>query len=209
MKNLNVYKKRLITLIGFLLFAVPLYSQIKNTNSKTMKNHYFEFKSFLIVCVFILINNRFLAQNPIDLNELITPSTTSNSTNSLQQLSRGAVPTIYLKQGLESTTDPQNKAVRIITDIASINQLYQQNQLYKDVELILIQIENESDMNWSLNPNSLSQFENLQYIYISSSIPLCDPSNGNSNCEKEKIISFLSGELCSSITLVYSSEVSE
>jgi hypothetical protein len=174
-----------------------------------MKNHYFEFKSFLIVCVFILINNRFLAQNPIALNELISAPTTSNSTNSLQQLSRGAVPTIYLKQGLESTTDPQNKAVRIITDIASINQLYQQNQLYKDVELILIQIENESDLNWAFNANSLSQFENLKYLYISSSIALCEPSIENTNCEKEKINSFISGELSSSITLVYSSEVSE
>jgi hypothetical protein len=174
-----------------------------------MKNHYFEFKSFLIVCVFILINNRFLAQNPIDLNELITPSTTSNSTNSLQQLSRGVVPTMYLKLGAISNVDPQVEMIRVITDIASISELYNQNSQFKNIELILIQIENESDLNWKLNANYLNQFEKLKYLYISSSIALCEPSIGNTNCEKEKINSFLSGELSSSITLVYSSEVSE
>jgi hypothetical protein len=174
-----------------------------------MKNHYFEFKSFLIVCVFILINNRFLAQNPIDLNELITPSTTSNSTNSLQELSRGVVPTMYLKLGAISNVDPQVEMIRVITDIASISELYNQNSQFKNIELILIQIENESDLNWKLNANYLNQFEKLKYLYISSSIALCEPSIGNTNCEKEKINSFLSGELNPSITLVYSSEVSE
>ena len=74
--------------------------------------------TWMDVCVFILINNRFLAQNPIDLNELITPSTTSNSTNSLQQLSRGVVPTMYLKLGAISNVDPQVEMIRVITEIA-------------------------------------------------------------------------------------------
>jgi hypothetical protein len=83
------------------------------------------------------------------------------------------------------------------------------NSQFKNIELILIQIENESDLNWKLNANYLNQFEKLKYLYISSSIALCEPSIGNTNCEKEKINSFLSGELNPSITLVYSSEVSE
>ena len=83
------------------------------------------------------------------------------------------------------------------------------NSQFKNIELILIQIENESDLNWKLNTNYLSQFEKLKYLYISSSIALCEPSIGNTNCEKEKINSFLSGELNPSITLVYSSEVSK
>jgi hypothetical protein len=174
-----------------------------------MKNQHFKIKSVLIILGFVLLSNNLIAQNPIKLSDFLVASTISETTYPIQQLSRGVVPTVYLTQGVISIVDPGIQPIRVITDIASLSQLCIQNTQFENVELILIQIENESDMNWSLNPNSLSQFENLQYIYISSSIPLCDPSNGNSNCEKEKIISFLSGELCSSITLVYSSEVSE
>jgi hypothetical protein len=174
-----------------------------------MKNDSFKIKSFIIVCGFVLIINGLLAQNPIELTNILAEPVISETTYPIQQLSRGVVPTMYLTQGVISNVDPGIQPVRVITDIASLNQLYIQNSHFENVELILIQIENESDMNWNLNPNSLSQFENLQYIYISSSVALCDPLTGNSNCEKEKINSFLSGELSSSITLVYSSEVSE
>jgi hypothetical protein len=174
-----------------------------------MKNHYVKIKSFIIVCGFVLMSNGLMAQNPIELTELLAAPSISETTYPLQQLCRGIVPTIYLKQGLPSNVDPQNQTIRVITDIASLNQLYNQNSNFKNIELILIQIENVSDLNWNLNVNSLSQFENLKYIYISSSIELCEPSIGGDNCEKEKIKSFLSGELNSSISLIYSSEVSE
>jgi hypothetical protein len=150
-----------------------------------------------------------LAQNPIELTELLAAPAISEKTYLLEQLSRGAVPTMYLNQGVETIIDPQKKTTRVITDIASINQLYNQNSHFKNIELILIQIENVSDLNWMLVVNSLNQFEILKYIYISSSVELCEPSIGGDNCEKEKIKSFISGELNPSITLVYSSEVSE
>jgi hypothetical protein len=174
-----------------------------------MKNHSFKIKSFIIVCGFVLISNGLLAQNPIELTNILAAPVISETTYPIQQLSRGVVPTMYLKLGAISNVDPQVEMIRVITDIASISELYNQNSQFKNIELILIQIENESDLNWKLNANYLNQFEKLKYLYISSSIALCEPSIGNTNCEKEKINSYLSGELNPSITLVYSSEVSE
>ena len=82
---------------------------------------------------------------PIELTNILAAPVISETTYPIQQLSRGVVPTMYLKQGAISNVDPQVEMIRVITDIASMSELYNQNSQFKNIELILIQIENESD----------------------------------------------------------------
>ena len=147
----------------------------------------------------------------IHLNELISLNESENPSlvNSVKELSQGSVPSIFLKEGNINLTDPNKTPLRIITDAESISSLYISNQLFSQVEMIIIQINESSDLTLEVNLASLSQFTSLKYLYFLSSINLCGNQPNNSDCEKTALNNVLNGSTLSPILVAYTSEVSE
>tara|TARA_B100000809_G_C15138678_1_gene531897 strand:+ start:5931 stop:6470 length:540 start_codon:yes stop_codon:yes gene_type:complete len=125
----------------------------------------------------------------------------------LKKIAYDLVPSIYLNRG-ELKVDDESP-IRLVTDVISIEKLYELNSLYDNVQIIIIQINDENELTRFLKGNSLNHFSHLKYIYISCSFKLCDDSVGKNLCEKNKILSILNGELSPITALVYTVNQSE
>jgi len=174
-----------------------------------MKNYLFKLKILLFLVALFFFSSTLFCQKIRRFDAAFIDSSNSENPYSFQDLSRGFVPTTYLKQGIPSNINIQNQSVRVITDLETLHQLYIQSTNFSNVALILIQIEDESNLNWTLNINSLNQFTNLKYLYFSFSFELCTAQNSNEFCIKEYINSHIDGEFSTPILIVYSSEVNE
>jgi len=176
---------------------------------------------YLIISSFLLLTAQpILAQVPagenlasfFQLEDLLQQSNNESlvtSADYLRKLTYDLVPSIYLNQSNLKVDDEFGSPIRIVTDVKSIEKLYESNSLYDNVQIIIIQINKKDELTKFLRANSLNHFSNLKYVYISCSFELCDESDGKKACEKNNILSILDGELTPSITLVYTANQSE
>ncbi|HHU46688.1 MAG TPA: hypothetical protein GXZ40_02175 [Bacteroidales bacterium] len=93
----------------------------------------------------------------------------------------------------------QRNAKKIFADVASISNLYQQNNAFKDVVFIEILVRNQNDNNFSLQLSQLQSFTQLEYVLVTYAYDIC--SNNQVNCIENNLRSKIVGD--SSLTVLY------
>jgi len=151
------------------------------------------------------------AQNVHQLESLLQSNSESLVTSSdyLKKLTHDLVPSVYLNQGELKVDSETGTPIRVVTDVKSIERLYETNTLFDNVVMIIVQVNDESDLNKVLKAGSLNHFSDLKYIYVSCSFEFCQDSSEREACEKNKIKSILDGELSTPTTIVYTANQSE
>lgn len=169
------------------------------------------FKLFLFAAAFIA-NQNINAQNAENMHAAINTLNLSanpelhKKSADLIELTQKIVPTIYLENNQLNNIDPSSATKRIITDVNSIELLYNTNNNYQSVELICIKLNNINELNAIVDVTKLSNFKNLQYIYILCPFLICEDQN--TACESQKINKMVINTP-STIKVIYTSEKSE
>lgn len=122
----------------------------------------------------------------------------------LQNLAFDLNPTIYLSKG--EIQNPFGKpAICLESDVSTIKRLYEIDQQFKQVELIIIKLQQEKDILITLDLKRLVAFPNLRYICISSSFYFCQ----SKGCEPSVISGMISDIENSDITILYNISITE
>ena len=91
-------------------------------------------------------------------------------------------PAVYFKNNVMKLYGDQ--PVSLFTDIKSLSAINATSFVKNNIEIVTIKIENASDLNLIINLNLLSEFPNLQYIYIISNV----------KCTESQIINLVKSE---------------
>lgn len=86
-------------------------------------------------------------------------------------------PSIYFNSGMVKTYG--EKPVCLFTNVQSSNRLNGNEILKNNIEMITVKIESSSDLNATIDLSTLSEFKNLKYIQILSSIPATEQTITN------------------------------
>jgi hypothetical protein len=172
---------------------------------KTKHNYYFVML-FGLLLQFISSNS--FAQSATPHSEFSANSSNAALVNQLRKLSFDNIPTLYLKNGMETLTESTDP-LRVISDVNSFDKLYQENVRFHQVEMIIVQLKSPSELNIVLNASQLNHFKNLKYIYFSCSFELCPQVTDSATCEKSAINAMINGDLPLGVTLLFSSEISQ
>ena len=103
----------------------------------------------------------------LKLTEKNSPSSFSNAQN-VEDLVYKLQSSIYLNSGNVKTfgENPKN----LYTDIASLNGLSRMSLSKRNIEIVIIKINNTNDLNSIIDLSLFSDFYKLKYIYIVSSV---------------------------------------
>jgi hypothetical protein len=180
-----------------------------NQKTTTRLGREIGYTAMILSVVFIGIFSNVNAQNIIEvkpLEKLLQDNSLKGTSYSLKELCFSLIPTVYLKQG-ESQIKATEAPVRIITDVSSFSNLYADDDQFKSIEILLIQINSSDDLEKVLDLNSLKSFTSLHYIYFCCSFEIC--SDQNAQCEIQSISNMLKGHNNPSWTVTYTSNVNE
>lgn len=156
------------------------------------KSSYAIISSALFCCLFFTFINLSFAQEQeiyeLTLNELDKKNSkqnkSSNSTNRSEfyNLSQELLTVEYYHNNKLSNKHGNETLVKInIEDIQSLNVLFQNNGKFKDVKLITIVLNSQSDFNTLLDLSEIKDFSELKYLYIKC----------NFNCNEQDIKKFI------------------
>jgi len=163
---------------------------------------------FGVLALVVGVSTQTYAQKPVhELNEVVHNQTNTRGNHSVEQLCRGMVPSLILMKNEINQTDPEDNPVRVITDIASINMLYESNPLYNKVEVVIIQVNDLSQFNDMQLLKPMTHMTKLDYIYFSCSFELCIDTPNDTNCEKGLIKTKVNDE--TTPTVIYTSELNQ
>lgn len=144
-------KKRVTILLIFTFFCTAISAQNSNTTTPIV-----ELKSYIS-------SLRTLEQN--------SNSTYSNAQN-LEDLLYTVQPSIYFFSGDMKLYGEKPK--NLYTEISSLNRISGVGLLKKNIEMVIIKIDNRNDLNSTIDLNVFSNFYKLKYIYILSSIVITE-----------------------------------
>lgn len=102
-------------------------------------------------------------------------SNISNNLSDFKELKYNLKPTIYLSDNRVKKVVGDSGPLRLKMEGNQINILKSQDPLFNSVELIVINIEKQSDLNMHFDVSSLQGFNNLKYIYVQCHFN-CSPS---------------------------------
>jgi len=98
-----------------------------------------------------------------------TPSITRYPTSLLYDLQ----PSIYVEQNaIINVNGIKSPKVLKMKDTQSFELVKTRNQLYKDIEMITINLKTVSDLSRTFDVDSIRGFNHLKYIYLKSDFPL-------------------------------------
>ncbi len=144
-------KKRVTIILVFTFFCTAISAQNSNTTTPIV-----EVKSYIS-------SLRTLEQN--------SNSTYSNAQN-LEDLLYTVQPSIYFFSGDMKLYGEKPK--NLYTEIPSLNRISGVGLLKKNIEMVIIKIDNRNDLNSTIDLNVFSNFYKLKYIYILSSIVITE-----------------------------------
>ena len=141
--SFTYFKNNIITSLLFLFFSGQLLAQ--STPVKIM-----EFNSFL---------------NSVNENQ---KSSTNVEGKHIEDLIINSQSSVYLSEGQVKTygDNPSN----LYTDVASLAAIKNSSILKNNIEIVVIKINNKSNLNSRIDLSLFSDFSNLKYIYVSSGI---------------------------------------
>jgi hypothetical protein len=138
------------------------------------------FSALLIIILCVITAQNSSAQNLKEYSSLINSMTGTNKqvgsseAKHLKSLVFDLQSKIYVNNHVSKTFGAESPAC-IDIDAKSTAQLYENNPLFSQVELITIKLDNLSDLNFVLDLSKLTGFRNLKYIQFFCSFN-CDPA---------------------------------
>jgi hypothetical protein len=154
------------------LFAqnISRYNLKFNEKFESIFNFKF-YKFFLITSLILLISINMNAQNVVELNKHFYQSrpsinlSLSEDNKHLKSLIYELNSSVIIKKGILNTF---SNAPFLTVDIEanSISKLNELNPLFREVELIIIRINNPEDLSIIVDTANLTQFPKLRYIYF-------------------------------------------
>jgi hypothetical protein len=141
------------------------------------------------------------------LSELIADegnNQTLNQSESIEQLALGNVPTAYVLNNDILKSKP-SKPNRIYVDTKSIDFDWNKIGDLSGVSILVIQMNDKSDLDQVIDLKRFASLTNLKYLYFRSSIELCTGSS-DTVCEKQVISKMIKGKPSKGLSIVYSIE---
>jgi hypothetical protein len=133
----------------------------------------------ILITIFVFSTQNLFAQDIKEYGSLINimnnnkQNSGSSDVEHLKSLVFDLLPKIYINDNEEKTfSNEPPVCVNIYGN--STDLLYEENQLFSQVEMITINIDNPSELNFVLDLNKLNGFGNLKYIQFLCSFK-CDP----------------------------------
>ena len=152
LQNKIFYKQESLLLLIFLISCFSMSAQQIETEKSA---EVFELKSYISSA------NKKASQSKLTRNI---------NTQNLENLIYQTQPSVYFYNGEVKTYGETPK--KLFTEITSIGKLDQTAMLKNNIEIITININNESQANQYIDTNSFSSFKNLKYIYLVFNFPI-------------------------------------
>ena len=152
LQNKIFYKQESLLLLIFLISCFSMSAQQIATEKSA---EVFELKSYISSA------NKKASQSKLTRNI---------NTQNLENLIYQTQPSVYFYNGEVKTYGEKPK--NLFTEITSIGKLDQTAMLKNNIEIITININNESQANQFIDTNSFSSFKNLKYIYLVFNFPI-------------------------------------
>ena len=152
LQNKIFYKQESLLLLIFLISCFSMSAQQIETEKSA---EVFELKSYISSA------NKKASQSKLTRNI---------NTQNLENLIYQTQPSVYFYNGEVKTYGEKPK--NLFTEITSIGKLDQTAMLKNNIEIITININNESQANQFIDTNSFSSFKNLKYIYLVFNFPI-------------------------------------
>lgn len=131
----------------------------------------FWFLSLLFFFLIMFQGQLLVAQSSMTLEEYVIEEG-EEETETLRSIIFDNVPTIYGKEGRQKQSD-QEFPQKLMTDVASLGILENENPDFRTVKLIEVEITNASEKSMvRLTRDKLRNFVNLQYVLISSQVEI-------------------------------------
>jgi len=150
-KSSQIMKKEVILLLMFVFFYTNTNAQISVVGQQNDAVVVAELNTYL------------------NAAKKVTASTGTklNATN-LKALTTTVQPSVYCYSSAVNTYG--DKPVDLFTDIQTLPQLDNLVSLKNDIEIVIVKIDNETQLNTTINLAHLSNFKKLKYIYFVSSV---------------------------------------
>ena len=101
----------------------------------------------------------------------------ASSSQYIENIVFGIQPGVYYYSDVPKTYG--DIPIKLFTDISSIKNISTANILKNDIEIVVIEIKNSSDLNTKIDLLKFSDFSKLKYIYILSSVNTTDQNIAN------------------------------
>lgn len=157
LKQLSLNSKRVSLIILFSFSIVNLSAQ----NGSTVTPTVMDVKAYI---------------SSLKKSNQRTKTSVSNS-QYVENIVFGIHPGVYYYSGVPKTYGAI--PIKLFTDISSINNISTANILKADIEIVVIEIKNSSDLNAKIDLLKFSDFSKLKYIYILSSVNTTDQNIAN------------------------------
>lgn len=150
-KSSQIMKRKVILLLMFVFFYSNINAQLGTISQQTDPVTVTNIDSFF------------------NAAKKVTASTgTKLNAQNLKTLTSNVQPSVYCYSNTVNTYG--DKPVDLFTDVHSLAQADNLVTLKNDIEIVIIKIDNASQLNSSINLALLSNFKKLKYIYIVSSV---------------------------------------
>lgn len=147
-------KITLINLSTFLLFSI-LTVQGQTTNFIQVTESDFE-------SVQLIGNNN----NNIEISSRLN-SNEKNSNKRFFDIAYNNFSTIYVEDGIISKVSEEGNPIKLKSrDLQLHSLLNSSNNLFESIELIIVDLEKQTDLSKSINVSNLTEFKNLKYIFV-------------------------------------------
>ena len=102
----------------------------------------------------------------------LSSSNTYSDATYLEKIISEVQPSVYFFDGEVKTYGEKPK--NLFTDLSSLPQLNHPNIQKNNVEIIIISINNTSDLNRTLDMSLFSNYKNLKYVFITSKVSISE-----------------------------------
>ncbi len=157
---------------------------------------------------FVLIAGVLSSQTVTQLNQQISTMLSSPDPavvaegQHLQSLVSDLHPTLIIQNG-EFIQYGGDFSVKTECGLASLNDLYQQDEAFAPVVMIQIKIQSEQDLQTMVNLNALTGFPQLKYLFFLCDFDPCSQSSQNQSCEQEIFAAMVQGTGTEGLKVIY------
>ncbi|MFH1119387.1 MAG: hypothetical protein V1775_06150 [Bacteroidota bacterium] len=120
----------------------------------------------------------------------------------LQSLVSDLYPTLMFQNGVLIQYGGDN-SVKAECGVASLTDLYQPDEAFATVEIILIKIQSVQDLQTIVNLDGLTGFTQLKYLFFLCDFELCSQSGQSQTCEQEIFAAMIQGSGIEGLKVLY------
>jgi hypothetical protein len=167
----------------------------------------FSFKlvlSLLFVLIAGVLSSQTVNQLDLQISNMLSssdPSVVSEGQH-LKSLVSDLHSTLKIENG-EFTQYGGDNSVKVECGAESLSFLYQPDEAFASVEIILMKIQGEQDLQTMVNLDALTGFPQLKYFFFLCDFDPCPQSSQNPTCEQEIFTAMIQGTGAEGLKVIY------